>query len=282
MQEIPTPDLLHLQAEMDEDDILGRFKPMMKLPDRPAMTCSDAIRACARGFKAPYIEESLKEVKQILESLVESPSFSKAVLELFRAKARGDDPEAEAMGKVAAIIMYTFDVRNVRPEEGLQRSDTFFDKLNISMRARSCEAGFLGFLYYLMNGLEELPSYNASGTLWRGIRLSAEKRAKLAEEYSVGRTVTWSGFTSASVDETVSMGFAGSDEGGVLIKIGILQGGKSRSRDISMISAFSNEKEVLLLPNIKLVVTSGLEMDSAGGVWRMQLQEMAQGKEVRF
>jgi hypothetical protein len=40
--------------------------------------------------------------------------------------------------------------------------------------------------------------------------------------------------------------------------------------------------EVLLLPNIKLVVTSKLEMDPASGVWNMQLQEMAQSKALRF
>ena len=133
-----------------------------------------------------------------------------------------------------------------------------------------------------MNGLEELPSYNASEILWRGIRLSVEKREQLAQEYYVGREVTWSGFTSASMDENVSKKFAGSDEGGVLLKIGILEGGQSRSRDISQLSVFGKEKEVLLLPNIKLLVTSKLKLDSVSGVWRMQLQEMAQSKALRF
>jgi hypothetical protein len=266
-----------LQGEMAEDDIQGTFKPLMDLSRPPAMTCSEAILACGRGFGAGHMEESLAAVAQFLESRVGSPGMRELVLR-FQGKARGEDPEVEAMGKVAAIVMYTFDVRDIKA--GLQRSDTFFDKLNTSMRARSSEPGFLAFVYYLMNGLEELPSYQASGSLWRGVKLSEERRARLGREYTVGRQVTWSGFTSASMDRAVSTGFAGT--GGVLFKISILGDGQSRSRDISLLSMYLSEKEVLLLPNIKLVVTSKLEMDPASGVWNMQLQEMAQSKALRF
>jgi hypothetical protein len=267
-----------MAEEMAEDDILGTYKPMMNLSRPPTMTCSEAIVACGRGFGALYIEESLEEVGLFLESLVQSPGM-REVLIRFRGKARGEDREAEANGKVAAIAMYTFDIRNVI--SGLQRSDTFFDKLNRSMRERSSEPGFLAFVYYLMNGLEELPSYQALGTLWRGVRLSDERRARLAGQYTVGRQVVWSGFTSASTDRAVSTDqFAGA--GGVLFRIGILKDGQSRSRDISLLSVFSSEKEVLLLPNIKLMVTSELELDPASGVWNVQLQEMAQNQTLRF
>ena len=251
---------------------------MMNLSDPPTMTCSEAILACGRGFGARFMEESLNEVRRFLESRMESPSL-REILISFQGKARGKDSEAEANGKVAAIAIYTFDIRNVI--SGLQRCDTFFDKLNRSMRERSSEPGFLAFIYYLMNlnGLEELPSYQASETLWRGVRLSEESRAKLGKEYTKGRPVVWSGFTSASMDRAVSTGFAGA--GGVLFRIDILNDGQSRSRDISLLSMFSTEKEVLLLPNIKLMVTSKLELDPASGVWNVQLQEMAQNT-LRF
>jgi hypothetical protein len=245
--------------------------------DPPCMSCSEAMRSCGSFMGARLVDESVEEVTQSVQSLLGLPS-TRPVMDRLRGKARGGDREREAVGMLAAMVMYTFDVCTL--DGGQDRGDSFYDLLNAKLRERSQEESVVSFLYYLLNGLDALPSFAGLATLYRGVKADEAKRARLAGQYLAGVEVHWSGLTSTSKSREVAQTFAG--PGGVLFCIAVLDQGRSRCHDVSDVSLFGYEEEVILMPNFKLVVTRPLELDRAAGVWTMQLQEMAVGPSVHF
>ena len=87
---------------------------------------------------------------------------------------------------------------------------------------------------------------------WRVSPLSREGRGLLECNYTLGRKVHWSGFSSASPDRAVAAQFAGA--GGVLLRLRLLPAG-SRARDICDLSAIRAESEVrAVVKSLPLVV----------------------------
>ena len=70
-----------------------------------------------------------------------------------------------------------------------------------------------------------------------------EGRELLLRNYTRGRRVHWSGFSSATTQREIAMDFAG--PGGVLLRLDLLPIG-SRARDICNFSAVRHEKEACL------------------------------------
>eukprot|EP01062_Namystynia_karyoxenos_P069761 TRINITY_DN6521_c0_g1_i2.p1 TRINITY_DN6521_c0_g1~~TRINITY_DN6521_c0_g1_i2.p1 ORF type:complete len:1883 (+),score=503.82 TRINITY_DN6521_c0_g1_i2:71-5650(+) len=79
--------------------------------------------------------------------------------------------------------------------------------------------------------------------LFRGV-----PRVRVGRHYIVGTVVVYHSFTSMSQDDTVAWRFAGSD-GGTWVVIAAV-----KAMDISWVSQFTGEKEMLLPPNTPLVV----------------------------
>lgn len=153
-----------------------------------------------------------------------------------------DDP-----GMVFAIVLYTFDVNLVAL--GHPKAANFYFQLNAKLRLR--EGHFLkaahSYLYYLMTGLSRLPCH--SGSVFRGI--DAEKADSARNKFKQGSKHHWSAFSSSTLNIALAEDF--SKYGGIILKINLLSS-NSRSKNISILSAIPSEEEVLLLPNLPLLV----------------------------
>ena len=79
---------------------------------------------------------------------------------------------------------------------------------------------------------------------------AAQRKAKVAEQYQVGRPIQWGAFSSTSTDFDVTKTFT-SRSTGVIFKITVTDG-----RDIGPFSFFPQESEVLLSPSHRFFVSS--------------------------
>ena len=176
-----------------------------------------------------------------------------------------------------SIVLYTYDI-------GLQgkQSDNFYFQLNDILRRRVvCSFLFMihkqisihfntqfqeieaikGFLFFAISGLRKLPSI--TGVVFRG----NNSPDVIAKEYTLGREIFWSGFTSTTTELSSALQFAGQD--GVVFRMHINSG-----KSISNFSCLPNEKEVLLPPNACLIVTQVMHIE-ADGVKYVDLLEKA-------
>jgi len=145
---------------------------------------------------------------------------------------------------VAAVVLFTMDTAALSQK-------TFYGNLNKHLRTRApafLQAGH-GYFFLMMTALSRLPP--VSGTVYRGI--DREKAKDALAKMPVGQSIHWSGFTSTSPEKAEAEAFAAG--GGILFRIQLLDR-KAKARDISELSVFPYEKEVLLLPNFKAVVVS--------------------------
>ena len=95
------------------------------------------------------------------------------------------------------------------------------------------------------------------GICYRGFPSS--DRDVILKQYKKGRPIQWGAFTSTTTDVEAARRFAGT--GGVVIKMKVRDG-----KDICPLSFFETEREILLSPNHKFLVTSetGGYTDDAG------------------
>jgi len=145
-----------------------------------------------------------------------------------------------------AIIAYTYDLGfQSETEDG---RDNLYEALNDTLRERSPlkMALLKPYLAYLMRGLELLPSIRAE--VYRGIPGIPSVIELLDSKYSEGKEIYWSAFTSTSTNLQRAKNFAGPR--GVIFRIRVFSG-----RLVHAYSAFPDEEEVLLSPNICLIVT---------------------------
>jgi len=248
-------------ASADDEDI--EYHPIVDFADHPppgpVRPCSEYVLVhCQECMpEATHLEASVQESSKITRSKLENPCV-KAILDEFAITA----------AMLFAIVLYTFDLSLI--VTGSVREECFFYVLNEKLRKR--EGTFLknchGYLYYLMTGLCKLPPYSKSECLYRYIDAKGAARARA--EYRQGRSIHWSGFSSASTEPQKSFGAGG----GLLIRIWLAE--NSRSRDLALLSAFPNEKEVLLLPNFKAMVSKKAHEDASLGAEVIDLIEAAE------
>lgn len=149
--------------------------------------------------------------------------------------------------------------------------DNFYFKLNEMLRERSNYKlnTWKPFLYHFLNGLRKLPLQSA--VVYRGIRESA--REFVVKEYTQGRKVHWSAFSSTSTHFPIAKSFAGKN--GLVLKIKVVSG-----VNISAYSVIQSEQEVLLSPNLEFVVASPLHQDN--GMDTIELVEIKTGNTMVF
>jgi len=142
--------------------------------------------------------------------------------------------------EAGAIVYYTSDARVVLNPLVPNIKSPYF-KLNKLMATRAIEllSRWKPFLYYLISGLLKLPDY--VGTVYRAINNSVLSLQNT--QYVQDGKIVWVSFSSTCKSELQLKNFSEADTGSWLI-LDIKQG-----KDISNFSLFSEEQEVLLLPN---------------------------------
>eukprot|EP01103_Thecamoeba_quadrilineata_P017946 TRINITY_DN658_c0_g1_i7.p1 TRINITY_DN658_c0_g1~~TRINITY_DN658_c0_g1_i7.p1 ORF type:complete len:163 (-),score=32.78 TRINITY_DN658_c0_g1_i7:35-523(-) len=154
------------------------------------------------------------------------------------------------------MLLYTHDVGlNGRTEEN------FYHVLNNVLRTRDPKVmiHWKGYMFHLLKGLSKLPAEKK--IVYRG-----GIPIKALEEYSSGRPIHWSGFTSTSTEKPMAMIFCQGQEELVLLEIEVTSG-----RMIKEYSLFEEEGEVLLMPNTRLIVSRGLKKKD--NIWTVKLVE---------
>jgi len=146
---------------------------------------------------------------------------------------RGCGPHLDEV--VTAIVLYTCDTRT---SGGNVNSNPYL-VLNNKLRARQDVEEFKSFLYYLVSGLTSLPPWNI--TCYRG---ESSRVTAVSPQYVKGNHVIWVAITSASLLRTGAEDFVRGKSGGTLYIITA-----THARDISKLSLYPQEAEVILTPN---------------------------------
>lgn len=158
--------------------------------------------------------------------------------------------------ELAAIVAYTHDLR----QETVDKSGNLFFELNNALRVREQHGRLTTirtwgvYMRYAMDGLRRLPNYTSeiegeSGPiawLYRGM----PGAGRLVRDYTPGRTIKWRAFSSTTTDMDVAMEFGNACDN-LVFRINACCG-----KQISMFSAFGDEREVLLLPGAQFKVMS--------------------------
>jgi len=135
------------------------------------------------------------------------------------------------------IIYYTVDAQHDGIKETREKS--VYKELNnaLAMRDSNRLEKWKPYLFYLIRGLSKLPS--ESCTVYRGLDVQLTQKT---ERYHVGNTVIWPAFTSTSTSSSILSSFANTK--GTWASMDIVEG-----KDISKLSIYPQESELLLLPN---------------------------------
>eukprot|EP00667_Euglena_gracilis_P009526 EG_transcript_9690 len=159
-----------------------------------------------------------------------------------------------------AIVCYTIDLQAY----GATASQNFHSVLNQAMQRRDKSINKLwqGYLYYLLHGLENLPAMPRR-TFYRG--LPKDLLPTFEKEYTRGKHIIWSGFSSVS--ETIGVAYGFAKPGGIIVQVD-----SHSARSVKNLSVFPQEVEALLLPNFKALVTKELEK-MEDGYWNLTLLE---------
>ena len=222
------------------------------------------------GYRPPLTcrEHMLKDLPRVLQSpkgtlAVKFPFIveeCERIAEDRLQRLPAGTPALES-NEALAVVSYTYDLNFNSEEDG---EDNLFVVLNETLRKRNGPTMLVlkPYLTYLMRGLRALPEVHT--TCFRGV--PPECLQTVLTNYTQGADVHWSAFTSCALHLETAKQFA-QKHGGIIFCIKILS-----ARDLRAYSAFPQEQEVLLSPNVKLVVigTCTLEQD---GYYYVDLQE---------
>ena len=152
------------------------------------------------------------------------------------------NPNLLSEDEILALALYTWDL-------GLngKREENFYFNLNHTLQERNPEKmqTWAGYLYFLQSALSKFPDMKA--IVYRGI-----PSIGITKHYNdSGALIHWSGYSSSSTSLEKAQAFAG--KGGVVMKISV-----NRGKKISFYSTNPSEDEVLLSPNMNLLVRKGL------------------------
>jgi len=151
-------------------------------------------------------------------------------------------------GETCAIVYYTADARKF----GGTLEQCVFRAVNLILVSRQIGDDWRPFLWFLIRGLEKLPDVQKQ--VFRGID---QPLTKLSKQYKPNNKVVWVAFTSASQNKEMMNQFSQSVKNqGTWMALNV-----TRGKDISEISLFKNETEVLLLPNTTFLVKDVLSDD---------------------
>jgi len=143
--------------------------------------------------------------------------------------------------ETCAIVYYSVDVRNF----GGSVDNNPYRSLNMTLSSRNINDLELWkpFLYFLIKGLNKLPNVSC-----RVFRALDKPITSLSKQYTKGKNIVWVAFTSTTQQQNVMLTFSTLQQG-TWMMLDVIEG-----KDISQISLFPNESEILLLPNSSFIV----------------------------
>lgn len=164
------------------------------------------------------LEEAVENIIPLVPGIVECVSIAKKKCNLSSTLLTRDES--------AAIYLYSMPT-------------PFFTRLNEAFRARSSHVvkPWLTFLKLFMSALEKLPSIKT--TVWRGV--SGDVRSN----FNDGDVHIWWSINSCSADIKVIERYL--DNTSTVFAIDTIKG-----KDISMFSAFPDEREIILMPGTRM------------------------------
>jgi hypothetical protein len=240
--------VLPMTSRFKSDKAIGDtdYKPVIQILEgyQPELSCREhMLRDLPQVLRSPKgtLSAKMPLIVQDSEAIAQS-----------RLQAVPPDrklPWDEAL----AVISYTYDLLTCTEEEG---NDNLYVVLNEMLRLRKPDvmAKLKPYLAYLMRGLQALPAVQT--TCYRGV--PPEHRPLVEAKYSKGTYVHWSGFTSCTPHLESAKNFA-KQPGGVIFCIDV-----QSARNLQDYSAFPQEKELLLSPNVRMVVTQACRLEKDG------------------
>ena len=236
----------------------------MELSYRPSHCCAEALQQLALQLK-----DSIPRLSAIVsQSIVIAQSKLDCGL---RTNLSFD--------QLLAIVVFTFDLGRAT----VAPTANFCWQFNEILRRRSAAELELWkeFLYYILAAMLALPliaGTSSKGALLVYWGLPEEQGRTIRSHCMKGRTVHWLGFTSTTTDLAVAQQFARgsstasgstapstpslsllaaaapppSTEAGIVLRLLVRSG-----RDIGALSAVRQQREVLLHPNMAMIVTGG-------------------------
>ena len=208
--------------------------PKLKLT-KPPRSCEDELRRPELGAVVAGMDVLLSDVGFKVQQLKFDPL-----------------PVALPEDELFAVAAYTYD-----KQTGEQSGNLYYE-LNNALRQRSAggRATLLqlwgGFLYYLLSGLDKLA--DTKDVVYRGY----PDKHKVGQQYQVGRPIQWGAFSSTSRDASTAKHFT-DKHSGVIFKLSVLSG-----KVIKAYSYFPAEDEVLISPQARFFVSSGLYVGADG------------------
>ena len=208
--------------------------PKLKL-QKPSRSCADELRRPELGAVVADMDDLLDDVGFKVQQLMYEPL-----------------PVALPDDELFAVVVYTYD-----NQSGEQTGNLYYE-LNNALRKRTAQGRVAllqlwgGFLYYLLSGLAKLT--DTTGVVYRGY----PDKAKVEEQYQLGRPIQWGAFSSTSTDVAAAKVFT-DKHSGVMFKLTLLSG-----KVIQAYSYFPSEDEVLVSPQARFVVSSALYVGADG------------------
>jgi len=122
-----------------------------------------------------------------------------------------------------------------------------------------------GYLHFFQKALSKIPSHS-NLVVYRGI----DMRDPIITNYKKGRKIHWSAYSSTTLELSTAKQFA--TKNGIIIKLETQseQSGKS----IAFFSPFKNEEEILLSPNLEMIVTKEA-YEGYDGFYYVELLQLA-------
>lgn len=199
-----------------------------------------------RKFLQPiegYKDLPLVTLEEAVEPLVEvCPDVRRRA---YISKSNCDEPgDLLTSDEAASIHLYT--------SEWTPRDECVYVALNNALRSKNRNKllpPWLSYLKLFLTALFKLEPF--SGTLWRGVRLD------LQQQYEVGKTYTWWGFSSCTESLPVLKlnEFLGEEGKRTVFSIKCFNG-----RKIRHFSAIEEEEEILLLPATQFIVRTKCQL----------------------
>jgi len=193
--------------------------------------------------------DCLRFMQIIEDTVIRDLKFLQSSLDFLRAQEELGEFISEALDNIKNLKKKNPNLKT-KSDDGLVAimlwsSNFLYQGLNKALRDGVDFSRWNVYLKYLLNGLKSMPYYRGKG--YRGLRNYQDVNA-----YKKGELVNWKTISALSKDIQVAREF--SNENGTIFEVEVVS-----SRDISSISVFAEEEEILMLPYSCLEVIDVIE-----------------------
>jgi len=193
--------------------------------------------------------DCLRFMQIIEDTMIKDLKFLQASLDFLQAQAELEEFISDALGSIKGLKKKNEALKE-KSDDGLVAimlwsSNFLYQELNKALRESTDFSNWNVYLKHLLNGLKSMPYYRGKG--YRGLRNYRD-----TDTYKKGQLVNWKTISALSKKEKVARGF--SNENGTVFEVEVVS-----SRDVSSISIYAEEEEILMLPYSCLEVLDVIE-----------------------